>query len=251
MDSSVEQACAIGRARIGTSGWQYRDWRGRFYPADLPLEGWLGHYAARFDTVEVNNTFYNLPTAAVFARWASRVGDDFRFALKLSRFATHYKRLRDPEEPLALFLERAAPIEAKLGPILVQLPPHWKADLPRLAAFLAAAPRRLRWVIEFRDASWLSDDIYACLSEHGAALCVHDLLPDHPRVVTVDWVYLRFHGTKAKYAGGYSPQYLAARAKEIRADLGRGRDVYAYFNNDLEGHALEDARNLRRYVEEC
>jgi uncharacterized protein YecE (DUF72 family) len=237
-----------GRVHVGTSGYQYDDWRGRFYPVELPTAEWLSFYARHFATVEINNTFYNLPARHVFERWAAGVPAGFRFALKLSRYATHFKRLLDPAQPLAAFLARAEPMGAKLGPILVQLPPRWKVDPPRLDGFLAAAPRRHRWVIEVRDASWLVDAVYTVLAHHGAALCVHDLLPRHPRVATADFAYLRFHGTTAKYAGGYSPQHLTARAREIRAELADGRDVYVYFNNDLEGHAVADARTLVRLL---
>src|SRR5688572_19975955 len=169
------------RVHVGTSGYQYDDWRGRFYPGDLPKTQWLPFYARHFATVEINNTFYNLPARHVFERWAERVPEGFCFAVKFSRFATHYKRLLEPRQPLELFLERAEPLGAKLGPLLVQLPPRWKADPARLEGFLEAAPRRHRWVIELRDPSWLVEPVYEVLARHGAALCVHDLVPNHPR----------------------------------------------------------------------
>ena len=153
------------------------------------------------------------------------------------------KRLRDPEEPLARFLERAALLGSHLGPILVQLPPRWRADAPRLDAFLAAAPRRYRWAIEFRDPSWLSPSIYAVLQRHGAALCIHDLIPDHAREVTAPWVYLRYHGVR--YGGSYAQEFLRREAKTIRAYRKAGLDVFAYFNNDVGGHAITNASTLR------
>jgi uncharacterized protein YecE (DUF72 family) len=239
---------ARGRVRIGTSGYQYADWRGRFYPEELARKDWLSHYAEHFDTVEINNTFYNLPESETFDHWRERVPRGFCFALKLSRYATHMKRLRDPEEPLGRFLERAERLGPKLGPILVQLPPRWGADPERLAGFLEAAPRRHRWVVEFRDESWLCEEVYAVLREHGAALCVHDMLDDHPRERTADWTYLRFHGTGKDYSGGYSPQKLTAEARRIERLRRRGVDVFAYFNNDVGGHAVENAGMLKRYL---
>lgn len=237
-----------GRLFAGTSGYQYDHWRRRFYPRDLPKKEWLSFYADRFETVEINNTFYHLPGEETFDRWRETVGPGFCFALKFSRFGSHIKRLRDPEATIPAFLERAERLGPRLGPILVQLPPRWHPVPERLDAFLAAAPRPPRWVVELRDASWLTEPVFQVLRRHRAALCIHDLIEDHPRVVTADFLYLRFHGTGPRYAGGYSPQALTARAREIRAELARGRDVYAYFNNDLGGHAVADAAKLRRYV---
>jgi uncharacterized protein YecE (DUF72 family) len=232
---------ARARLRIGTSGFQYRSWRARFYPPKLPQAQWLEFYARHFDTVEINNTFYNLPAASVFERWAERVPRGFCFAVKYSRFATHYKRLLDPAPPLELFLERARRMGAKLGPVLVQLPPRWNADPERLEAFLDAAPRDVRWAIEVRDESWLNEDVYACLRRHGAALCVHDKLPHHPEVDTADFAYWRFHGTDGRYGGSYPTPHLAAVARKLRRSLRDGLDVFAYFNNDVDGHAWFDA----------
>jgi uncharacterized protein YecE (DUF72 family) len=237
-------------ARIGTSGWQYDHWRGLFYPEDLPKRAWFDHYAERFDTVEINNTFYRLPEAAAFKAWHDQAPSGFLYAVKYSRFGSHMKKLKEPASHIGLFIQRAAPLGALLGPILVQLPPGWHVDVPRLADFLAAAPAKLRWAVEFRDPSWLCDDVFTCLADAGSALCVHDLLEDHPRVPTADWVYLRFHGgVSSGYGGSYSPQALSAEARRIRADLEAGRDVYAYFNNDIGGHALGNAEQLRRYLQ--
>lgn len=236
-----------GRVRIGTSGYQYDDWRGVLYPRDLPKRQWLGYYAGRFDTVEINNTFYNLPAAETFASWAAEVPRGFCFSLKLSRYATHMKKLKDPEQPLELFLERSKPLRRHRGPILVQLPPHFHANPERLDAFLRAAPRRLRWAVEVRDPSWLVPEVYAVLERRGAALCIHDLIDDHPRVVTAGFVYQRFHGEN--YGGSYPHQALSAEATRLAGYAEQGLDVYAYFNNDRGGHAVRNAMGLRRYVE--
>jgi uncharacterized protein YecE (DUF72 family) len=237
------------RFRIGTSGWQYDHWRGRFYPEALPKREWFAHYARVFDTVEVNATFYRLPEVKTVAAWREAARPGFRFALKFSRFATHRKRLKDPAQPIGLFLDRARHLGAHLGPILVQLPPRFRADPGRLHAFLEAAPAGLRWAVEVRDARWLRDDVFAVLRRHGASLVIHDLIEDHPRVETADWSYLRFHGGRAeRYRGTYPRQALVAEARRVEGELSRGRDVHAYFNNDLAGHAVTDALDLKRYV---
>ncbi|MCZ7681079.1 MAG: DUF72 domain-containing protein [Sandaracinaceae bacterium] len=236
-----------GTARIGTSGYQYDSWRGVLYPEDLPKSRWLERYAQVFDTVEINNTFYRLPSEEVFASWRSKAPRGFVFAVKMSRFASHMKHLRDPEQTIARLLERARALGPALGPILVQLPPRWHADPERLEAFLRAAPKRHRWAVEVRHPSWLAGAVYEVLHRHGAALVIHDLLPSHPRVVTAGWVYTRFHGAGGgpRYAGTYSDAQLANEARWMDAQLRAGRDAYAYFNNDVGGHAVRDALRLR------
>ena len=238
-----------GRFRVGTSGYQYEHWRGVFYPRELPRAQWFAYYARHFDTVEINNTFYRLPAAEVFDAWRKAAPAGMTYALKFSRFGTHMKRLRDPEQPVALFLERARRLRTTLGPILVQLPPRWHVNLERLQAFLAVLPRSRRWALELRDPSWLCEPVYALLAKYRVALCVHDMLPEHPRRLTADFTYLRFHGRR--YSGSYSRAALAAQARTIRDWLAQGTDVYAYFNNDAEGHAVRNALDLRRYVQDA
>src|SRR5262245_49411835 len=171
---------ACGEARVGCSGWLYTDWRGAVYPADLPQKDWFAWYATKFDTVELNTTFYRLPTAKAVERWRDAAPPGFLYATKLGSFASHRKRLRDPSSWLASHLDRVERLGSTLGPTLVQLPPRWRRDTARLDDFLDAAPRRLRWAVELRDPSWLHDDVFEVLARHGAALCIHDLLPDHP-----------------------------------------------------------------------
>ena len=232
--------------RIGTSGYQYDHWQGVFYPEDLPKKSWFGHYADHFDTVEVNNTFYHLPTADAFDAWHDAAPPGFRYALKFSRYGSHLKHLKDPADTVQAFVERADRLKAYAGPILVQLPPKWNADPERLRAFLEAAPGRYRWAVELRDASWLDERIYGILEAHGAALCIHDMLADHPRRLTADWTYVRFHGDH--YRGSYAEETLADWAEQLGAWLGDGKDAYVYFNNDEQGHAVHDALELRRRV---
>jgi len=231
------------RARIGTSGWQYEHWRGLFYPPAINRRDWFRFYADRFDTVEINNTFYNLPSESVFDSWRARAPENFLFALKFSRYGSHYRRLLEPQASIDAFVDRARRLEEHLGPILVQLPPRWKADAIRLSAFLDAAPSTMRWAVEFRDPSWLCEPVYEVLRSHGAALCIHDMIQDHPRVVTTSWTYLRFHGTH--HAGDYDRRSLTVEAGRIGGLLEQGLDVYAYFNNDGGGHALHNAEDLR------
>jgi uncharacterized protein YecE (DUF72 family) len=235
-----------GRLRIGTSGYQYEHWRGVFYPEKLPKKHWFAHYAEHFDAVEINNTFYRLPAANTFDTWRERAPQGFCYALKYSRYATHLKHLKDPHEPIKVFLDRASRLEEFCGPVLVQLPPNWKVDADRLADFLQAAPSRYRWAIEVRDPRWLCDEVYATLSSHNAALCIHDMLEGHPRHLTADWVYLRYHGGHG--GGSYTSQALATQARYVKQYLADGLDVFAYFNNDARGHAVENAADLRRHV---
>lgn len=229
--------------RVGTSGWQYRDWRGRFYPDDLPARGWLEHYAARFATVEVNNTFYRLPPPHTFRDWAARVPRDFVMAVKASRYLTHYLRLRDPEEPVARLLAHSAPLGAHLGPVLLQLPPDMRAEPDRLDAALAAFPPPVRVAVEPRHASWFVDDVRAVLCARGAALCLADSgsRPRGARWRTADWCYVRFHAGAASPAPCYGRRALVHWVERLRELWGDAPDGYVYFNNDSRGCAVRDA----------
>jgi uncharacterized protein YecE (DUF72 family) len=240
---------ASAEIRIGCSGWQYRHWRGRFYPKDLPVDQWLDHYAREFDTVELNNSFYRLPEADTFAGWGRRVPQGFLFAVKASRYLTHLKRLREPREPLDRLWSRATRLGDHLGPMLYQLPPHWQRDIPRLQEFVRLLPRHRLQAIEFRDASWYHADVYRLLTDAGVALCLHDMPGSSTRPEAIGpFVYVRFHGATGKYRGGYPGQTLSAWAKRLDAWSDEGRACYVYFNNDVGGHAPRDARRLREMV---
>ena len=235
-----------GRLRVGTSGYQYDHWRGVLYPDDLPRDAWFRRYTEVFDTVEINNTFYQLPTADTVGRWRERTPPGFLYAVKFSRYGSHLKKLDDPQDTIGPFCERLAPLAPHLGPVLVQLPPNWRVNARRLDDFLAAAPADWRWAVEVRDRSWLCADVYAVLREHHAALVIHDRLAGHPVHVTSDLVYLRYHGHD--YGGGYSPQALSGQARRVRRLLADHRDVFAFFNNDRGGHAVPNALDLRRFA---
>ncbi len=228
---------------IGTSGWQYRDWRGAFYPTDIKQGQWLEYYAERFDTVEVNNAFYRLPERSVFEAWRARTPEHFVVGVKMSRYLSHIKRLREPQEPVARFLERAAGLGPKLGPVLLQLPPNLQADQARLADTLALFPPDVRVAVEFRHPSWYVDPIAALLQEHRAALVWADRLSRRrtPLWRTADWGYLRFHEGRGARWPSYGDRALRSWAERILEVYGAGPDVYAFFNNDPTAAAPRDA----------
>jgi uncharacterized protein YecE (DUF72 family) len=249
-DRSERRAAEI---RVGCSGWEYKDWRGRLYPLDLPRSRWFEAYAACFDTVEINNTFYRLPPPSTVEHWAAQAPPGFVFSVKLGQFGSHRMKLRDAARWLPNHLDRVARLGRAQGPTLVQLPPRWRRNTERLDEFLSAAPRTTRWAVELRDPSWLHDDTFRVLEKHHAALCLHDLLPHHPWVRTADWTYLRFHGPDPlgqKYWGAYTGRRLWRVAERLRPWIDDGCDVYAYFNNDFHGHAVTDAVWFRRRLTE-
>jgi len=227
---------------VGCSGWQYRHWRGDFYPTDLRQREWLEYYARHFDTVEVNNSFYRLPTEGVFESWKARTPPQFLFAVKASRFLTHMKKLKDPEEPVERLFSRAFELRGKLGPVLYQLPRQFPKNLERLAGFLAVLPPRIKHAIEFREPSWYEGDVMQLLRRHHVALCLHDM-PESasPRVLTARFTYVRFHGATGRYDGAYPRQMLEQWADWLMAS---GCPAFVYFNNDIGGHAPRDAKTL-------
>jgi uncharacterized protein YecE (DUF72 family) len=201
------------------------------------------------NTVEINNTFYRLPTERAVEGWAAQAPPGFVYSLKLGSFGSHRMKLSDAGSWLPNHLDRLDRLGAAVGPTLVQLPPRWRRDAARLDDFLSVAPSDRRWAVELREPSWLHDDVYDVLRRHGAALCLHDLLADHPWELTADWTYVRFHGPKAlehPYQGRYGAQRLRSTAERLTAWLAQGVDVYAYFNNDDAGFAVDDARWLAR-----
>ena len=233
---------------VGTSGWQYGSWKGTFYPPDLPRRSWLEHFSTRFRTVEVNTTFYRLPEAETFAVWAGRVPDDFVFACKLSRYLTHVKRLKDPEGPASLFLERCALLRRRMGPLLMQLPPNLAADTPLLADALDAFPRDVRVAVEFRHDSWFRDDVAEVLAQHGAALCLADR---SSRVVgplwrTAGWGYVRLHEGRGRPHPCYGDASLRSWAERIAGLWRPDEECFVYFDNDPLGCAVRDAVRFAR-----
>lgn len=240
---------ASARIHIGTSGWHYDHWKGPFYARDSVQGEYLSSYARHFGTVEVNNTFYQLPAEATLVSWRETVPPDFVFAVKASRYITHMKKLRDPVEPVATFLDRVGCLEAKLGPVLFQLPPRWHCDVARLKRFLDVLPRGRRYALEFRDPSWFNPRVYDLLRDHEVAFCIYYLGGDaSPKETTTDFVYIRLHGPDGPYRGSYTPQMLAGWAGAISTWSNQGKEVYCYFNNDPEGHAPRNALNLEEML---
>lgn len=236
------------RIYIGTSGWNYGHWRGVFYPEELSAKEWFNFYKRHFDTVEINNTFYNLPDAKVFKNWKKQAPALFVYAVKANRYITHMKKLRNPEDALEKFFSRIERLEGNLGPILYQLPPHWKCNAERLGSFLKNLPGDKTHVFEFRDDSWHTKDVFEILDSHKASFCVHDMpYVKCPEVVTGKIAYLRLHGASAKYQGSYPIQTLKKWADWINTQA-KTRDVYAYFNNDAEGQAVKDASKLKELI---
>ncbi len=233
------------RLRIGTSGWSYEHWRDRFYPADLSQEQWLEFYASRFDTVEINASFYHIPPASAFLAWKKRAPSGFLFAIKAPRQITHWRRLINSKAPLLEFLERARLLEDKLGPILFQCPPRWSIDLYALDGFLAMLPEGLTYAFEFRDRSWLREPVFERLRQANVGLCRSSSphLPD-VEVETAPFIYLRMHGDISLYESCYSEEALTLWTKRIRDWRKRNLPVYVYFNNDANAFAVQNASTL-------
>jgi uncharacterized protein YecE (DUF72 family) len=228
---------------VGTSGWQYRDWRGRFYPQGLAQRRWLEHYTEHFDTVELNNAFYRLPERATFEGWRARTPPHFVIAVKASRYLTHIKRLRDPEEPVARLLDRARGLGPRLGPVLLQLPPSLRMDLPLLDRCLRCFPVDIRVAVVPRHASWWTESVAELLAARSAALCWADRRgrPVTPLWRTADWGYLRMHEGAGSPPPRYGVRALRSWAQRLADRWPDTADVFVYFNNDPGGAAIEDA----------
>lgn len=237
---------------VGTSGWQYRDWRGRFYPPRLPQRLWLEHHCERWQTVELNNSFYRLPAREVFESWRERTPPGYVVTVKASRYLTHIKRLREPEEPVTRLMERAAGLGDRLGPVLVQLPPDLQLEVERLDRTLSCFPPGTRVVVEPRHASWWVPELRDVLSRHGAALCWADRgsEPVAPLWRTAGWGYLRLHAGGGEDVWPYEEHVLARWADLLCETWSDAEDVFVYANNDPGGAALRDGVRLARLLRE-
>jgi uncharacterized protein YecE (DUF72 family) len=240
-------------AWVGTSGWHYQHWgEGVFYPKRLSHRGWLGYYSRHFETVELNNSFYRLPSAETFEGWRTKTPEGFLFALKASRFITHVKKLHDIEDPLNRFLENASALREKLGPLLFQFPPSWVPDLERLETLFRVLSKQKivpspKIAVEVRNRKALVPPFFELLSRYGVSLCLadwRDLRIESP--LTAPMVFLRRHGGPG---GGYSNQKLRADAEKIKRWLAEEREVFVYFNNDIGGRAVRNAKTLLRYLQ--
>ena len=234
---------------VGTSGWHYKHWLGDFYPHKFPPSRMFSWYSSEFDTVEINNSFYRLPEEKTFQTWKELAPPGFIFAVKASRFITHIKRLKDAEDSLNLFFSRAAPLGESLGPVLFQLPPQWKLNLQRLTEFVEILPPLHRCSIEFRDETWCVPEVFALLRGRNIAFCIHDWreMP-WPQEITADFTYIRFHGSGTRYGGDYPEERLQAWAERLKTWSASLKAAYVYFNNDIGGHAVRNARRLRELL---
>ena len=244
-----DETVSRGDVRIGCSGWVYKHWRGIFYPEGLPQKRWFERYAEEFDTVEINASFYRLPLASTFEGWRDKAPSGFRYAIKVNRFITHLKKLAGVDEEIARFIALTRPLGPALGPLLYQLPPSLHLNLERLEAFLKLLPGDIHHVFEFRHKSWYVPETYALLDRYGVSFCVHDMRGSIcERIAVGPIVYVRFHGGTGKYWGRYSDEKLLGWTDWLIEQSGAGRSCWCYFNNDIHGHAIEDARTLRSMV---
>lgn len=242
------------RVFIGTSGWNYKHWRHVFYPPELTTSRWLDYYVHYFDTVEINNTFYQLPARSVFENWRTATPDNFVFVVKANRFITHMKKLADPELTVANFLANASGLKEKLGLVLFQLPPFWKVNLPRLENLVKWLTSQkiiagTKFALEIRHPTWNCQDVFQVLKNDNVALCFADwpdLVIDEP--VTADFIYLRRHGPASLYASCYTQEQLNQDARRIKNWLEQGRNVYVYYNNDAYGWAVNNALTLKKMI---
>ncbi|MDF2477343.1 MAG: hypothetical protein K0S24_2826 [Sphingobacterium sp.] len=234
---------------IGTSGWHYKHWKGTFYPAELKNDNQLRYFSDIFPTVEINNSFYRLPTDDMFINWHKQVPKDFIFAVKASRFITHLKKLHVDHDTIDQFMQRAAHLKEKLGPILFQLPPRWHVNTERLHDFLVKLPTDHRFVFEFRDFSWNIPEVYKLLEHYNCAYCIYDLAGyQSPVIITADFVYIRLHGPGDKYQGSYTKNILISWAEKCTKWQDEGKDIYFYFDNDQNGYAPHNGQTLMKIL---
>ena len=249
MEATKVSGPPVGDIHVGCSGWVYKHWRGILYPEGLPQKRWFERYAEDFDTVEINASFYRLPLASTFDGWRDKAPDGFRYAVKVSRFITHLKKLVGVDDAVQEFANLVRRLGHSLGPLLYQLPPSLKLDLPRLEAFLRTIPTDLANVFEFRNSDWYVPETYALLERYGASFCVHDMRGSATERIAVGPVaYVRFHGGVGKYLGRYSDDALLGWSNWVAEQSRQGRSVWCYFNNDIHGHAIHDAQTLKSMV---
>ncbi|MBN1192001.1 MAG: DUF72 domain-containing protein [Dehalococcoidales bacterium] len=238
-----------GSIHIGTSGWHYQHWKGPFYPESMPDEQLLEYYRNHFQTVEINNTFYQLPERETLAKWRDTVPEGFIFSVKACRYITHMKKLKDPDKVISTLTGRIEVLGRKSGPVLFQLPPRWRLNLERLKSFLKALPVEYRYAFEFRDMSWFTERTEEALAEKGAAFCIYDF--EHrrsPLSVTADFVYVRLHGPDGAYQGEYDNGVLSNWAEQFSLWAGQGKEIFCYFDNDGKGYAVRNASTLKELL---
>jgi uncharacterized protein YecE (DUF72 family) len=232
---------------IGTCGWNYKHWKENFYPKDIPQKSWLNFYSEKFNTVEINSSFYHLPKEKTFENWKKSVGKNFIYSVKASRYITHMKKLHDSEESVKTFLDRTKILNGKLGSILFQLPPYLQFDYDKLKNFLAILPRKNKITIEFRHKSWWNEDTYKLLEKYNIAFCIYELGEKvSPQKITADFAYIRLHGPGAKYKGNYHNQTFKKWIKKFKS--WKVKEIYCYFDNDEKGFAAKNALKLKEII---
>jgi len=240
---------AKNNVHIGTSGWHYKHWAGPFYPGEMNEKEFLDYYAERFHTVEINNSFYNLPETKTLRQWRDTVPKKFIFSVKASRYITHMKKLKDPKKSLSTLLKRLKSLGDKMGPILFQLPPKWNINVERLRSFLDTLPEKNRYAFEFRDKSWFEQEVYEALTEYNAGFCIYELAGTvSPLEVTADFIYIRLHGPGDAYEGSYRKKTLRDWAGNISKWKRDGKTVYCYFDNDQAGYATKNSLALQEII---
>ena len=236
------------KIHVGTSGWHYTHWRGDYYPEDLTSKNWLSYYASQFHCVEVNNSFYKLPKVTTIESWLEQAPSGFLFAVKASRLITHMKKLQRCNDVLETFINTIRTFGITLGPILFQLPPHWRINPERLAQFIKILSPCYFYAFEFRDPSWHTSEIYDLLTSNNIAFCIYDLAGfQSPREITADFAYIRLHGPNAAYSGSYTRHTLKTWAGRIRGWSSQASNVYVFFDNDEAGYAVKNASLLQNY----
>jgi uncharacterized protein YecE (DUF72 family) len=234
---------------IGTSGWHYKHWSGRFYPPNMKASDYLAFYQQYFDTVEINNSFYHLPSGKTIETWRDKTKRKFRFTAKASRYITHMKKLNEPEEALERYFDRMTILDGKLEVILFQLPPNWNFNQERLRTFLTRLNDGYRHAFEFRDTRWIRQETYELLREYKAAFCIYDFNGyQSPKEVTADFVYVRLHVPDGPYQGSYSEKRLAGWADSISSWAAQKKEVYCYFDNDQNTYAIRNAKRLKELL---
>jgi uncharacterized protein YecE (DUF72 family) len=236
---------------IGTSGWNYKHWIGKFYPEDLSVKEWFNYYKDRFSTVELNTSFYHLPKRNTFEKWRINSPDNFIYSVKASRYITHVKKMIEPEEPVKKFFESAEALKEKTGPILFQLPPGWKYNDGRFKEFLSVLPKNYKYTFEFRNETWWNDEVLSLLKDNNAAFCMFELAGVRtPQFLTADFAYIRLHGPGGKYQGSYNDDVLRSWANDFLSWDKTIKEVYCYFDNDDSAFAVYNAMRLKELLEE-
>jgi uncharacterized protein YecE (DUF72 family) len=243
----------VDRIHIGTSGWSYKHWKGIYYPSEMKAADWLTWYAETFKATEINGSFYRLPTQETVIKWAKQVPADFVFCPKMSRYLTHMKKLRDPEEPLERFFTIFEPMKEKMGPVLIQLPPSLKFHYDLAEYFYALLKKKYRayeFVVEIRQDTWLQQDSLTLMTKYNIGFVISQSGNQFPysEIVTAKNIYVRFHGPEALYASSYSEEMLQEFAGKFKNWIKEGHIVWAFFNNDVFGYAIENAKRLMQIL---